>query len=599
MKLKLLTLIFCLFMFSSCLKHDIMYEDPINTQIRMNCDDVFGVTFPDNNDWVSTINTSINVHCANTDENIVKVQILMSEEKDSTINMTILNEASTINNKDINIAYDVPKVLGKLFISYINDKGVCFFDEFNTNDTDIYFEKNSSKTRALTQDYVLPKNDLVIWSTEESFANQRGWLPGEVLYSPFAIEYMNANDYSESFKTIFRNVLFSYFKNGRKYNNLPLIKKSGYYNESFYPITTAGDPIIVSPVYKNDGGYHEISEADLYYYYFKGNKDLSVEELEALPKYKAIDLSTVYSNSDNNFIQKQKAYALVYWGDGIPAPRFTMGTFDFPKGYKIGFMYRSKTETDQKKKQGEVYGDGRLNYNINNYGNFKSSKLEATSPRMAWFNINDRIFLCVESGTDADFNDLILEVEGGIEDIIIPPLYEYQSYMFCFEDDRLGDYDMNDVVIKGERLNETQVRYTLMASGAKDDLYIHNVEGEHINHNIEVHNILNRPQGSFINTVEGDDCDYVSDVITVSKEFSFLDVTTQPYIYNATKDWNVKISRRGEDPHAIMIPYDFKWPLEKICIKDAYLKFNSWGRNQLIEDNDWYKTPVIENVFNK
>ena len=171
--------------------------------------------------------------------------------------------------------------------------------------------------------------------------------------------------------------------------------------------------------------------------------------------------------------------------------------------------------------------------------------------------------------------------------------------MFCFEDDRLGDYDMNDVVIKGERLNETQVRYTLMASGAKDDLYIHNVEGEHINHNIEVHNILNRPQGSFINTVEGDDCDYVSDVITVSKEFSFLDVTTQPYIYNATKDWNVKISRRGEDPHAIMIPYDFKWPLEKICIKDAYLKFNSWGRNQLIEDNDWYKTPVIENVFNK
>jgi len=590
-------LITCMFIFSSCLKHDINYDSNRQQEISNNVMDVFGTLFPETQDWISTINRTIIVHTNNKSN--IKAQVLISNtnKEDSTLNMTILNEAE-LNNGVATIVYDVPNVYDNLFIAFISDKGRYFYKAFNIDDTDVY-DSDQAKTRALTQDYILPKNDLVIWSTEESFANQRGWLLGEVLYSPFAIEYMNTNDYSESFKTIFRNVLFSYFKNGRKYNNLPLIKKSGYYNESFYPITTAGDPIIVSPVYKNDGGYHEISEADLYYYYFKGDNNLSVKELEALPKYKAIDLSTVYSNNDNNFIQKKKAYALVYWGDETPTPRFTMGTFDFPKGYKIGFMYRSKTETDQKKKQGEVYGDGRLNYNINNYGNFKSSKLEATAPRMAWFNINDRIFLCIESGTDADFNDLILEVEGGIEDIIIPPLYEYQSYMFCFEDDRLGDYDMNDVVIKGERLNETQVRYTLMASGAKDDLYIHNIEGNIINQNIEVHSILNRPQGTFINTVNGDNYDYVSDVITVSKEFSFLDATTQPYIYNATKDWNVKISRRGEDPHAIMIPYDLKWPLERICIKDAYLKFNSWGKNQLIEDNDWYKEPVEEKVFSK
>jgi hypothetical protein len=119
-------------------------------------------------------------------------------------------------------------------------------------------------------------------------------------------------------------------------------------------------------------------------------------------------------------------------------------------------MYKSNTNTDNKKKQGELYCDGRLNYNINNWGNFKSSKLDSTEPRMAWMSVNKKMFLCIESGTDTDFNDLIVEVEGGIEPIeIIPDEPEYNFYTFCYEDHNLGDYDMNDVVLKGRRLNST------------------------------------------------------------------------------------------------------------------------------------------------
>ena len=581
---------------SGCLNHDINYDPDGKREITNNVIEVFGTWFPESQDWVSTLNGTVTVHASN--ENIVKAQILVSStnKQDSTIDMTILNEAQLVNGI-ATMTYDVPNVYDNLFIAFITNKGGYIYKIFNLGDADVY-DINQARTRTLSQDYVLPKNDLVISSSVETFANQRGWLPGEVFYDPKSIESMQANDYGTEFKTIFRNVIFSYFKNGRAYNNLPLIKKSGYYNESSYPLTTGDEPIIVSPVYKNDGGYKEIAFADLYYYYFKGDRELTVEEIEALPKYKAIDLSTVYSNSDNNNIKKEKAYALVYWGDTQqPEFRLTIGKFKFPKGYKIGFCYKSNTEYEAPKKQGELYGDGRLNYNINNWGNFKSSNLEATAPRMAWFNINDRMFLCIESGTDADFNDLILEVEGGIEPIIIPPLYEYNFYTFLFEDHRLGDYDMNDIVIKGERLNETQVRYTLMACGAYDDLYIYNVEGEHINQNNEAHDIFGRPHVSYVNTVQGDDCDYVTDVITVNKNFSFLDVTVQPYIYDATEDWIVKVSRRGEDPHAIMIPYDIKWPLEKVCIKDAYIKFNSWVRNQLIEDNDWYKSPFEDKVF--
>ena len=77
----------------------------------------------------------------------------------------------------------------------------------------------------------------------------------------------------------------------------------------------------------------------------------------------------------------------------------------------------------------------------------------------------------------------------------------------------------------------------------------------------------------------------------IIKNFSFLNELTQPYIFDKDKSWIIKISRKGEDPHAIMIPYDFKWPLETICIKDAYLKFNEWGQG-LVTDTDWYKYPI-------
>ena len=576
---KLIVFLLCLLLIS-CNKYSFDNEDVA----KANSEQVFGVSFPSDQDWKMTSNSSITVNTNLPD--IVKTQILVSSELDSLVSLKILNEA-----KGGTITFDIPNEYNNLYVAFINSKGQYFYKKFNIDDTNVEY---TVKSLTRGDNEIVFSDDLVISETVESFANQRGWLPGEVFYN-FNYRSTQAEDYSTEFKTLFNDIIFHYFPNGRKYNNLSQIKKSGYYNESCYPITTGEEPIIVSPVYKNDGGYHEISEADLYYYYYKGN-NLTTTEIEALPKYRAVSLGDIYSNSDNGNIAKTKSYTLVYWGDGIPTIG-TKGSYQFPKGYKIGFMYKSNTTYESPKKQGELYGDGRLNYNINSWGNFKSSKLNAEEPRMAWMSVNDKMFLCIESGTDTDFNDLIVEVEGGIEPIIvIPDPPEYQSYMFCFEDHRLGDYDMNDVVIKGERINETHVKYTLMACGASDDLYLHNINGSVINKNTEVHSLLNRPQSTFINTTKGDKTPYISDIITVSKDFSFLDADTQPYIYNATKGWEVKVARKGQDPHAIMIPYDFKWPLEKVCIKDAYLQFNGWGVN-LIEETEWYKFPVLEKVY--
>jgi hypothetical protein len=82
----------------------------------------------------------------------------------------------------------------------------------------------------------------------------------------------------------------------------------------------------------------------------------------------------------------------------------------------------------------------------------------------------------------------------------------------------------------------------------------------------------------------------------VAKTFSFLDPDTQPYIINITNGNTVKISKKGEDPHGIMIPYDFRWAKEKVCIKDAYELFNNWGVNPVVS-TDWYKYPTDGKVM--
>ena len=601
----------CLLMlcFTSCLKHD--FSEDIERNSKEHAENIFGITFDENQDWSTTSNGQLTIYVNSKSDIISKVQILTSNVTDSVNTIKLLNEADVKNGDVINLTYDAPINHSNLLVAFINEKGHYFYRPFNLGDASVYYDKSTSSTRGeiigWQPSYPIPSITPVINGTVETYASIRGWLPGEVFYK-FDYQTTPNESYDNDFKTIFRTVIFNYFPNGRKYDNLPQIKKSGYYNESVYPITTGDEPIIVSPVYKNDGGYYEVSKGELYYYYFKGN--LSVEEIEALPKYRAIDLSEVYGNDENNNVEKKPSYVLAFFGDGIPEIG-KQGSYKFDPGYKIGFIYRSNTTSDKSggrevqigdKKQGELYGDGRLNYKINSWKNFATSKLGPTEPRMAWMSVNEKMFLCFESGTDKDFNDLIIEVEGGIEPIIIDPDDpEYNDYMFLFEDHNLGDYDMNDVVLKGNRINETTVEWTLMACGARDDLYIYNIDGNVINHNIEVHQLFNQPKGVFINTEKNKTkVDYVTDIVKVDKNFSFLDVTKQPYIVDTTEPATVKIAKVGQDPHAIMISYDFKWPLEKVCIKDAYNveghKFNSWASNA-INSTDWYKFPIENLVY--
>ena len=392
--------------------------------------------------------------------------------------------------------------------------------------------------------------------------------------------------------------------------NLKTIRESPLYQlNKNYLVADGQAPITLTPVQIFTLDYSSIS---LYYYYFNpadlpSDADEQVKFLKALPKFKCVDGKQTKEASGTGKGKgdyfKVHEYVLPYFGDvkSSPTTDLTVQDFKIPKGYYVGFMLRkNKTEwqdsytsdndipgyqgTNYSKKSyngtenGEVYADGRLNEQINQFPIFSQAVTERgmllNDPRAAIFGANQKAYMMFEEGCDVNFVDIIVEINGGVDLVDAAQEINNNVYTFCFEDRDLGDYDMNDVVIKAERLNISQVRYTLVACGAYDELYLRNIKGQTLNEETEIHALLGGNNSTFINT-QIKNKEPISDVITVDPSFSFTDFSKQVYIYNKTTNSDVKLAQEGQDPHGIMIPCDFKYPIEKTCIKDAYTTFNS------------------------
>jgi hypothetical protein len=611
MKTRLFYLAVSALLFTGCTKHDLsdINQSNGNDDVKKNVEKVFGVTFDANHDWCTTASGKVTISGIPSGTTKVQLYALIAkdvkdEDNQNAVETSLLklNEDDAVSGSQVTLVYDAPS-LNKGIYAAIEYDGKRYMKLVNNGTATFANSNRAAAVRRAPSD-----NDfagMTLAEEVESFASQRGWLPGQKLYGMSDEAYQtwktNAEGYSDEFTQLFRNIVFSYFKN--KVNNLPLIWESKYVNDRVYPITTGTEAIVVSPIYKCDQAKrwgNEVWNSDLYYYYFKDedlnnyveNGGTAVDFLNNLPKFKAIPFNQHFGETEDDVVEKRASYALIYWGDGTPELGATGQPF--PAGYKIGFMVRAKTdfvENGKARKQGELYGDGRLNNDINNYSecNFKSSNLGTDGPRVGWINVEDRLYMCFESGTDADFNDIILEVEGGIEFFSFYPEYEHDFYTFCFEDRELGDYDMNDVVIKATRINNTTVEYSVVACGAHDQLQIKNINGTKIRDDQEVHSLFGVSTNTFVNTVKGAQTyPAVTERVTVDKNFSFLNENTQPYIYNMSEGKTIKLSKKGEDPHGIMIPYDFKYPVEQKCIKDAYSRFNEWGETR-VNSTDWYK----------
>lgn len=180
-------------------------------------------------------------------------------------------------------------------------------------------------------------------------------------------------------------------------------------------------------------------------------------------------------------------------------------------------------------------------------------------------------------------------------------------WSYAFEDSRMADYDMNDVVIKvsyGQiddyTLDTSHLMVTLCCTGASYDLTAH-LNNTQLFGRQEVHAALGGTASMFINTGSTDasknqECDYVTVTIDTPSDFQFADAD----FWINTPEGKVEIAKTGQDPHGVVIPADWKWPKEKICIKEAYPNFIYFARDPSNEEYaGWYKTWDSSKVYTK
>jgi hypothetical protein len=219
-----------------------------------------------------------------------------------------------------------------------------------------------------------------------------------------------------------------------------------------------------------------------------------------------------------------------------------------------------------------------------------------TDPRIAIFTANDKTYMTFEEGCDCNFSDMIIEIGSGIKKVEEHYGVDYLSYMMCFEDSPIADYDMNDVVLKFERLNQTQVRVTLLACGAYDELYLRGLNGSRLNGNTEIHAMFDVPTQTFVNTDGNTKKEPISEVFSINSTWRLSDFIEQIYVYDKTQNRDITLAEPGQDPHAIVVPANFEYPREKTCIKIAYPVFCNWAQNAE-QDRDWFKSCVEEYVY--
>ena len=597
-------------------------EELSNQAVLENVKKVFGAEFSPNQDWQLTNSGQVTVKADAANFNPVKVQLLTAYPSfDNDVN--ILNEAPVSAGQSATLVYDVPEGIDTLFAACVSAEGLYRIQQFVVGDKNVSFASNAQTRSAATRtageitivgegvvsDNVTAKSQ----TPTRTYWQNSTW--NDKLYT-ISGHRTAVDDFSSTERSATRTEVYGTMP--ANVNNISRLEKTGYYYEAHNCLTANGEaPIVVTLV---GGQSAMLGWQELYYYYYTPVEGMTNDEevayLKTLPKFRICDAAEVLGNGTTeearradlryaanvtkdyeNWIKRAYTYTLANFGDKDHLQ--TVGTTVFPENTRIGFMLRIYKGMTNRRLNGaypegvDMYSDPRLNDEVNRYW----YSISPATSHISIFTTNNHTYFGTEDAADGDFNDLVFLVEGGFkvkEDK--PQVTNYQVYTLAFEDTKMGDYDLNDVVIKAKRLSETSVQYSLEAAGAKDELYLRNINGSKLNGSKEIHAIFGQTERNFINTENGQRIAPVQETVTVNRDFSFINHGYLPYIYNASKRYEIRLSKRGEDPHGIVVPYDFKYPMEHCCVKDAFTGFNLWGM-QDIDGTDWFKHPVAGKVY--
>jgi hypothetical protein len=650
----------------SCNKFDLNYdpsalENKDTQAINENAAKVFGNIDPEQ-DWNSIKSGTVTVTANANLSDIVKVQIL-TESPFLNPEAKVLSETAATNNQTVTLSYDAPNAYTQLIAACVNSKGNYYIQVFDANapkTVSFAHSKARAPHRASASD-VPSFTTLKLGKPHKSLNAQRaaqgssctisgnsytewgnsGWdddmwelADGNTFNNGWQMDteknkghvYRTISGFAEgeedNVKAIVNNFLYKTDNQNKKKNNLAAVRNSeNFKTNQNYVITDGKNPVTLIPI---QAWSTEFKWNHVYYYFFNPNEKPSgmteAEYIKKLPKFKAIQIERVQSSTEGGagtFYRRQE-FLLPYFKNA-PVEGDNEASPIFPAGYKVGFL-NAKYDKDYNKwdydKNGCVYGDGQLNYEVNHLkGHYLSAMdksiggqlnggMSLTDSRIAIFTANDRSYMTFEDGADCTFSDMVFEIGGGIDQI--EETYSDDeitgaAYTMCFEDRPLqADYDLNDVVLRCIRVNKNTLQLTLVATGANDDVVIHGATGWRYN-DTEVHEAFHATEPAngnrFVNTVKGGTHrDVLSDFVIVPETTSIPQYLKGIYIENKSTGKMVKIAQKGEAPFAIIVPEEFDYPQEFTPITGAYSEFLKWAQD-VNSSNNWYKFEDADKIF--
>lgn len=174
---------------------------------------------------------------------------------------------------------------------------------------------------------------------------------------------------------------------------------------------------------------------------------------------------------------------------------------------------------------------------------------------------------------------------------------------YAFEDlnKEVGDYDMNDVVLKCTGPVDGKITIKLVAVGAQKNLFVY-FRNKQNNQQValfdgkEAHAALGVAEGTITNTGIGDAVSSLEQTISVSSDFLF---STHGDIYIIDEQGreshipNFDSSFvKGDAPYGICVPGDWRYPQEYVSIIKAYPAFKDWAGD--VNEQDWYTEDKAE-----
>ena len=173
-------------------------------------------------------------------------------------------------------------------------------------------------------------------------------------------------------------------------------------------------------------------------------------------------------------------------------------------------------------------------------------------------------------------------------------------WTYAFEDSYFCDYDMNDLVIQvcENEDDEDKIDVTLCCTGATYDLYLY-LGTSALFGGVEVHRALGGTAGKFINTGDTSNEKFESmglQTTTINKPSGFTFATADFWILSP--EGKIHVATNGQDPHGVVIPGYWAWPLEWVCVKEAYPDFVGFAADSQHQTNiDWYKNPDNDKTY--